>query len=123
MRLFPAILKVPYQFLYPTIVVLGFVGVYVSSSTSFNYLLLLGFAGLGLAFDRLRLPIGPFILAFILAPMLELNLRRGMTYTDEGVLPFFTRPISGLLLAAAALSIVWPLISSRIRKGRTKQEA
>ena len=40
---------------------------------------------LGLAMDKLRLPIGPFILAFILAPMLELNLRRGMTYTDDGL--------------------------------------
>lgn len=116
MRLFPAILKIPYHFLYPAIVVLGFMGVFVGSSTSFNYILLLGFAFLGLAMDRLRLPIGPFILAFILAPMLELNLRRGMTYTDEGIWPFFTRPISGLLLAAAAFSILSPFIVPVIRK-------
>ncbi len=116
MRLFPAILKIPYHYLYPGIVVLGFMGVFVGSSTSFNYVLLLGFAGLGLAMDRLRLPIGPFILAFILAPMLELNLRRGITYTDEGIVPFFTRPISGLLLAAAVISIVSPFLMPIIRR-------
>lgn len=123
MRLFPAILKIPYHFLYPAIVVLGFVGVYVSSSTAFNYVLLLGFAGLGLAFEKLRLPIGPFILAFILAPMLELNLRRGMTYTDDGILPFFTRPISGLLLAAAALSILSPWLMPYFRGWRKARES
>ncbi len=121
MRLFPAILKIPYHFLYPTIVVLGFMGVYVGSSTAFNYILLLGFAALGLSMDKLRLPIGPFILAFILAPMLELNLRRGITYTDEGIVPFFTRPISGLLLAAAVFSILSPVIMPLLRRKRTEQ--
>jgi len=108
MRLFPAILKIPYHYLYPAIVVLGFVGVFVGSSTAFNFALLLAFAGLGLLMDRVKLPVGPFILAFILGPMLELNLRRGITYTDEGILPFFTRPISALLLLAAVVSMVVP---------------
>jgi putative tricarboxylic transport membrane protein len=110
MRLFPAILKIPYHYLYPLIVVLGFVGVFVGSSTAFNYILLLGFGAFGLLIDKVRLPVGPFILAFILGPMLELNLRRGITYTDEGIVPFFTRPVSGLLLAFAVLSIVWPYL-------------
>jgi len=108
MRLFPAILKIPYHYLYPAIVVLGFIGVFTGSATAFNFVLLLGFAFLGLAMEKLRMPISPFILAFILGPMLELNLRKGMTYTDEGIWPFFTRPISGLLLAAAVFSILSP---------------
>jgi len=123
MRLFPAILKIPYHYLYPGIVVLAFVGVYVGSSTAFNYVLLLGFAGLGLVMLWARLPISPFLLAFILGPMLELNLRRGITYTDEGVIPFFTRPVSGFLLAAAALSIVWPYVWPPIRVRLKKRAA
>ncbi|PTX02451.1 tripartite tricarboxylate transporter permease [Pararhodobacter aggregans] len=118
MRLFPAILKIPYHYLYPAIVVLGFIGVFVGSSTAFNYVLLLGFAALGLLMDKVKLPVGPFILAFILGPMLELNLRRGITYTDEGVWPFFTRPISALLLLVAAFSIVWPYLSPWIKSRR-----
>lgn len=123
MRLFPAILKIPYHYLYPAIIVLGFIGVFVGSSTAFNYVLLLGFAGLGLSMDKLRLPIAPFILAFILGQMLELNLRRGMTYTDEGIWPFFTRPISGLLLLAAFLSITMPYIWPVIRRMRGRKSA
>lgn len=116
MRLFPAILKIPYHYLYPAVVVLGFVGVFVGSSTAFNYVLLLAFAALGLVMDRTRLPVGPFILAFILGPMLELNLRRGITYTDDGVWLFFTRPVSALLLLFAALSIVWPYLAPLLKK-------
>ena len=55
---------------------------------------------------------------FILGPMLELNLRRGITYTDEGVWPFFTRPISALLLAVALFSILWPWVGPRLKARR-----
>lgn len=116
MRLFPLILKIPYQYLYPVIIVLGFVGVFTSSSTTFNFVLLLGFAALGFIMDIAKLPTSPFILSFILGPMLESNLRKGFTYTDQGIIPFFTRPISGLLLAAAVFSVVWPLIKDARKK-------
>ncbi|WFE76706.1 tripartite tricarboxylate transporter permease [Roseinatronobacter sp. S2] len=122
MRLFPAILKIPYHYLYPTIVVLGFVGVFVGSSTAFNYVLLLSFAAFGLLMDKTRLPVGPFILAFILGPMLELNLRRGITYVEDGHLAFFTRPISALLLLLACLSIILPYLSPWLKARRAQRK-
>lgn len=122
MRLFPAILKIPYHFLYPAIVVLGFMGVFVGSATAFNFVLLLAFAVLGLTMDKVRLPVGPFILAFILGPMLELNLRRGITYVEDGHLAFFTRPISALLLLVALLSILWPYLGPWLKaRGAARQ--
>ena len=123
MRLFPLILKIPYHYLYPVIVVLGFMGVFVGSATAFNFVLLLGFAALGLVFDKFRLPVSPFILSFILATMLELNLRRGLTYTDDGIWPFITRPISGGLLLAALLSIVLPYAWPVLKKWRSERTA
>jgi putative tricarboxylic transport membrane protein len=116
MRLFPAILKIPYHYLYPAIVILCFVGVFVGSSTEFNFILLLGFALLGIVMDVAKMPVSPFILAFILGPMLENNLRKGFTYTNEGILPFFTRPISGALLAIALFSILWPYLKPMLRR-------
>jgi putative tricarboxylic transport membrane protein len=110
MRLFPAILGIPYHYLYPAIIVLCFIGVFVGAGTEFNFTILLGFAVIGLAMDWVKLPVSPFLLAFILGPMLESNLRKGFTYTDEGIWPFFTRPISGVLLAIAVLTIVWPYL-------------
>ncbi len=118
MRLFPRILKIPYHFLYPLLIVLCFVGAFSSTNTSFNFIELLAFAALGIAMDWAKFPNSPFILSFILGPMLENNLRKGMTYTDQGILPFFTRPISGLLLLAAVASVVWPIVKdARARRG------
>jgi putative tricarboxylic transport membrane protein len=112
MRLFPAILGIPYHYLYPAIVVLCFIGVFVGAGTEFNFIIMLAFAVIGLLLDWVRLPVSPFLLAFILGPMLESNLRKGFTYTNDGIWPFFTRPISGLLLAAAVLTIVWPYLKA-----------
>jgi putative tricarboxylic transport membrane protein len=116
MRWFPLILRIPYHYLYPTILVLGFVGAFIGDGTEFNFVLLLGFAALGILLDVARLPVGPLILSFILGPMLESNLRKGMTYTDDGFWPFLTRPVSGLLLAIAVLSVVWPYVAPSLRR-------
>jgi putative tricarboxylic transport membrane protein len=115
MRWFPMILKIPYYYLYPCIIVMCFVGAFSSTNTTFNFLLMLGFGLLGMLMDMGKLPASPFILSFILGPMLESNLRKGMTYTDQGVITFFTRPISALLLLLAIASIVWPLVKDYIK--------
>ncbi|MCT4370477.1 tripartite tricarboxylate transporter permease [Yangia mangrovi] len=120
MRLFPAILKVPYHYLYPPIVVLSFVGVFVNVGGSYIFLFLLGFAALGIVMDMVRLPVSPFLLSFILGPMLESNLRKGFTYSADGAWAFFTRPISAALLAAAVLSIVWPYLKPALRRYRLR---
>ena len=45
--------------------------------------------------------------------MLETNLRKGLTYTTQGFLPFITRPVSGVLLLIAVCSLFWPFIRDR----------
>lgn len=117
MRLFPLILKIPYHFLYPALIVFSFVGAFTSTNTAFNFIELLGFALLGMLMEYAKFPTSPFLLSYILGPMLETNLRKGMTYSNDGFLPFLTRPISGLLLFCALASILWPIIKeSRTRK-------
>ena len=73
---------------------------------------------LGVFFSYAGLPRAPFILGFILGPMLENNLRKGLTYTADGFLSFFTRPVSGALLTIAILSLFWPAIRERIEQKR-----
>ncbi|MBT9386259.1 tripartite tricarboxylate transporter permease [Pseudooceanicola sp. CBS1P-1] len=118
MRLFPAILKVPYHYLYPPIVVLSFVGVFVNTGGAYIFAMLLGFAALGILMDLVKLPISPFILAFILGPMLESNLRKGFTYSTDGAWAFLTRPISAGLLAIAVFSILWPYLKPLLIRRR-----
>jgi putative tricarboxylic transport membrane protein len=107
-RLFPYILRVPHNVMYPAIIVLCFTGTFIYAGTEFNFYFLLGFALFGIVMEWFRLPISPFLLGYILGPMLELNLRNSLTYDENGLLLFATRPLSAILLLLAFISIIWP---------------
>ena len=55
----------------------------------------------------------PLLLAYILGPMLEQNLRKGLTYSTEGFVTFLTRPVSALFLIVGLLSVVIPLLKKK----------
>lgn len=116
MPLFPALLKVPYHYLYPTILTLCFVGSYLSTGNMFCIYTMIFFTAVGLFLEYFRIPITPFILTFILASLLEGNLRRAISYSDTGLLPFVTRPISAILLLVAVYTLVSPFIKDAFAK-------
>lgn len=109
MPLMLRITSVGMTFLAPIVLVLCVVGAYALNNTmqSVYVLLLFGFVGYGLV--KLGFPLAPLILGLILGDQIELNLVRAIM-TDSDPLLFLTRPISGGLLAASALSVavaVW----------------
>ena len=122
-RLFPYILRIPHNILYPAIIVLCFTGTFVYAGTEFNFYFLLGFALFGFLMDWFSLPISPFLLAYILGPMLELNMRNSLTYDEHGLMMFITRPVSAILLLVALVSILWPYIKPLVAKTRKQAEA
>ncbi len=113
MRTFPYILKIPTHFLYAAIFAICYIGVYSNSMSLFTCLLMIGFCVVGFILAMGNMSSAPFILGFILGPMLETNLRKGLTYTSQGFLPFITRPVSGILLLVAVCSLFWPFIRDR----------
>lgn len=120
MRTFPKMLKIPYHYLFSGIAAVCFAGAFASTNSLFACKLMLVMGVVGLLFAFAKLPSAPFVLGFILGPMLEENLRKGLTYSTAGVVTFFTRPISGILLAVAILSLFWPPIRDYRQK---KKEA
>lgn len=116
MRTFPKILGIPYHYLFTAITVICFAGAYSTTMSVFNCKLMLAMGLVGIFFAFAELPSAPFILGFILGPMLEQNLRKGLTYTSEGFLAFITRPVSGILLLVAVASLFWPAIRARIER-------
>lgn len=120
MRTFPYILRVPMHYLYSAIFVVCMVGVLSDARTIFACGMMIAFALLGMTMIHFNLPVSPFILGFILGPMLEKNLRMGLTYTDQGLLPFFTRPVSCALLIVAAASLVWPFVRDVLEKRKAE---
>lgn len=118
-RWFPYLLKVPYHYLYSAILVMCYVGAYTATSSMFNVFMMVLFLGVGILFSMADIPSSPMILAFILASNLESYFRKGFSYTDQGALPFITRPVSLAFLLLSAFSIFWPLISMQLKKKKT----
>jgi putative tricarboxylic transport membrane protein len=99
------IVSVPKAALFPIVLVLCVVGAYALNNTMGNVYVLLAFGVLGYLMVKFGFPLAPFILGVILGDQIEINLVRSIM-TDPNPWLFVTRPISGLLLAASAISLV-----------------
>ncbi|MDR2678852.1 MAG: tripartite tricarboxylate transporter permease [Zoogloeaceae bacterium] len=115
--LWARLLQVPYRLLYPVILVFCCVGIYSVNNSAFDVGLALVFGFLGFLFLKLGCEPAPLLLGFVLGPMMEENLRRAMLLARGDATVFFTRPISAVLLTAAALLILL-LASPKARKAR-----
>jgi TctA family transporter len=113
------LLSVPYRLLYPAILLFCCIGLYSVNNNTFDIGLTALCGLLGYIFSKLECEPAPLILGFILGPMMEENLRRGMLHSRGDFSVFFTRPLSlAFLLLAAAMLIVVALPT--IRRGREK---
>ena len=109
LRWFVKLLDIPKHLLLPVIMVLCIVGSFASGSRIFDVWSVLAFGLLGLFFKKLKLPMVPLIIGFILGTMAEENLRRALMASGNDWSIFVTRPISLIFLIVAALSLFFTL--------------
>jgi TctA family transporter len=122
-QMWVALLRVPYRLLYLAILAFCCVGVYSVHNSAFEVLELIVFGVVGYAFAKWKLEPAPLLLAFILGPMLEENLRRAMLVANGDASVFVTRPISVvLLLVALGMIILFALPRVRQRRDAALQE-
>ena len=112
LRIFVRLLAVPKHILLPIILVLCVVGAFGLGNRMFDVWTILLFGLVGYAFVKFGVPQGPFIIGFILGPMAETNLRRGLMLSDNSFIPFLTQPVSGAFLAVSAAAILWHAVQS-----------
>ena len=123
-RIWVALLRVPYRLFFPAILVFCCIGVYSINNTSFDVFVTVAFGALGYLFYKLKCEPAPLILGFILGPMMEENLRRAMLLSRGDPMTFMTRPLSlGLLLAALALLVIVSLPALKAKREEAFQEA
>jgi putative tricarboxylic transport membrane protein len=111
------VVTVPKAALFPVVLVLCVVGAYALNNSMANVYVLAAFGLLGYAMVKFGFPLAPFILGVILGDEIERNLIRAIM-SDPNPMLFFTRPISGALLALAAASIVAALWQHHRQKRR-----
>ncbi|MEM7022643.1 MAG: tripartite tricarboxylate transporter permease [Pseudomonadota bacterium] len=111
----------PRTILMPVIMVFCVVGAYALDNTIFDVWIMLGFGVLGFMLERAKMPLGPFVIGFVLAPLAEAKLRSGLMMTAGSIEPMFTRPLPLLFLVVALALLVWSLYGEWKRgNGRSK---
>lgn len=105
LRVFAALLKIPKHYLLPGIFLFCVIGAFGIGNRLFDVWTVLLFGILGFAFHKVDIPASPFILGFIIGPLMETNLRRGLMFSQGDYTLFLTEPISALFLVAALVSI------------------
>ncbi len=83
------------------------VGAFGLNNRLFDAYLVIAFGLIGYIFIKLKLPVAPMIMGFVLGDMVETHLRRAMMDSKGSWEPFFTRPISALFLVITLLSIIY----------------
>jgi len=117
------LLSVPYRLLYPAILLFCCIGIYSVNNNTFDIGLTALFGLLGYTFAKLECEPAPLILGFVLGPMMEENLRRGMLISRGDPSIFFTRPLSlAFLIMALAMLVVIALPAVHKKRDKAFQE-
>ena len=96
--LFVNLLRIPYAYLYPLIIMFCVIGVYEVNHSIVDVwiMLIMGVVGYGL--KKFGFDPAPLVLGLVIAPIFEMSLRQSLIMSDGTWLIFLQRPISLLLL-------------------------
>jgi putative tricarboxylic transport membrane protein len=84
------------------VLLLSVVGTYSANKNVFDLWVMLGFGIAGYVLHKLKYDLAPFIIAFVLAPLLEQSLRQSLAMSPHGAMIFIERPATLLMLLCSA---------------------
>jgi putative tricarboxylic transport membrane protein len=111
--LFVNLLRIPYAYLYPLIIMFCVIGVYEVNHSIVDVwiMLIMGVVGYGL--KKFGFDPAPLVLGLVIAPLFEMSLRQSLIMSNGNWLIFLQRPIAltlvvvcAVLLAMSALSML-----------------
>ncbi len=118
------VLRIPYAILFPLILLFCLIGAYAINNSTVDVAIMLLFGALGYLMRKFEYEPAPFIMAFVLSPMLETALRRSLLLSDGHFTIFLSRSISlGCLILAALLLVLAALPGFRKRREKIVSEA
>jgi putative tricarboxylic transport membrane protein len=120
---FVKILKVPPPILNAIIMAFILVGAYSLANNMFHVGLTIFFGALGYFMKKFEYPPAPLVLSLVLGTLLENSLRQSMTISYGSPVIFFTRPISGTIMAVVLLILLWPLLAKLVKRFRPDHAA
>ena len=119
------VLKVPYPILFPFILLFCLIGVYSLNYSLVEVALMIGFGVFGYLARKFQFEMAPLVLAIVIGPMMENNLRLALVISQGSPMIFISHPISAVFIfitLALLISPFIPWIGKRRQKLQEKVE-
>jgi putative tricarboxylic transport membrane protein len=110
------VVKMPYHLLFPLILLLCLLGAYSLNNNPTDILIMVIFGLFGYLVRKFKYEAAPFLLALVLGPMMESNLRQALLISHGTFVIFVTRPFSLFLLIVSfiiLLTSLFPALAKR----------
>ncbi|NKB51741.1 MAG: hypothetical protein GKR97_05885 [Rhizobiaceae bacterium] len=121
-RYIASMIYLPRSFVLPVVAVFCVVGSYALNNTMFDVWVMLLFGVIGFMLERAKIPLGPFVIGFVLAPLAEEKLRSGLMMTAGDISPVVTRPFPLFFTITAVILLIWPFWTEHKRKRAGKTD-
>jgi putative tricarboxylic transport membrane protein len=104
--IFVNVLRIPYPFLYPAILMFCILGVYAVNGSVVDVGIMTAMGALGYVLRKFDFETAPVVLGLILAPMLEMSFRQSLSMSSGGYGIFVNRPIALVMLMVGVALLV-----------------
>ena len=104
-KIISRIADIPQRILFPIVLVLCVFGAYAVNNTVFDVGVMFVMGLVGFIMLKLKIPAAPFLIAFILGPMLEDNFRQSLLMSRGSWTIFFSSPICWIFWGLTILAI------------------
>ena len=113
---FVTVLRIPYAYLYPLIIMFCILGVYEVGHSIVDVWIMLIMGLLGYALRKFGFDPAPLVLGLVIAPIFEQSLRQSLIMSNGHYLIFFNRPISTGLLVVSAILLAMSAMSFVLKR-------
>jgi len=121
LRPFATIIRLPSAIIAISVMVISLLGIYAMNLNIFEMGVAIAMGIVGYIFLRLEWPIVPWVLGFVLGPIIEQRLRESLSISRGDPMIFATRPISLSLVIACILIVIIPMVidwkKNKVAKG------
>lgn len=121
LSLFAKVLSIPGSYLLPIVIACCFVGSFSANNRVFDILVMVIFGVIGYVLKKYKYPLAPMVVGFILAPLLEENVRRSLMRSEGSMGPILASPIALVFFILTALMIILS-IRSELKESKKKAE-
>lgn len=115
------VLCVPGFYLLPIVIACCFVGSFAANNRIFDILVMVIFGLVGYLLKRCDYPLAPMVVGFILAPLLEENVRRSLMRTEGKIMPILSAPIALIFFMLTVVMVVLS-VHSEIKEKQKKMQ-